>query len=237
MKVSGSGDTKMDMDHDFDLRDFGAVTRLFPLPDLVMFPHVVLPLHIFEPRYLQMTEDALAGDRLITMIQIRPFPEGQTWTEPPPLEEVGCLGKILQHERLADGRFNILLLGRKRVRLRREIATGKLYRSAEVEILEDVPPTQPGEPTRTELICLFKQVFESHQKLDHDFAELLERGVSLGVLTDIFSHALALPSSLKQCLLAETSVDQRVESIRLLLRKVATADEHRRPFPPPFSPN
>ena len=227
----------MDMDHDFDLRDFREITRLFPLPNLVTFPHVVLPLHIFEPRYRQMTEDALAGDRLITMIQISALPEGKTWTEPPPLEEVGCLGKIIQHERLADGRFNILLLGRKRVRLRREIATGRLYRSAEVEILSDVPPTQPEEPARTELIGLFKQVFERHQKLDHDFAELLERGVSLGVLTDIISHALALPSSLKQCLLAETSVDQRVESIRLLLRKVATADEHRRLFPPPFSPN
>jgi Lon protease-like protein len=227
----------MDMDHDFDLRGFGDITRLFPLPNLVMFPHVVLPLHIFELRYRQMTEDALAGDRLITMIQISPLPEGKTWTEPPPLEEVGCLGKIIQHERLADGRFNFLLLGRKRVRLRREIATGKLYRSAEVEILEDVPPTQPEELERTELIGLFRQVFERHQKLDPDFAELLEKGVSLGVLTDVISHALALPASLKQCLLAETSVDQRVENIRLLLRKVATADEPRRMFPPPFSPN
>jgi Lon protease-like protein len=227
----------MDMDHDFDLRDFREITRLFPLPDLVTFPHVVLPLHIFEPRYRQMTEDALAGDRLITMIQISALSQGKTWTEPPPLEEVGCLGKIIQHERLADGRFNFLLLGRKRVRLRREIATGKLYRSAEVEILEDVPSTQPEESARTELIGLFRQVFERHQKLDHDFAAFLEKEVSLGVLTDVISHALALSAGLKQRLLAETSVDQRVKKLRLLLLKVATADEHPRMFPPPFSSN
>ena len=65
------------MDNDLDLRDFANVTRLFPLPNLVMFPHVVLPLHIFEPRYRQMTEDALAGDRLITMVQITPPARGE----------------------------------------------------------------------------------------------------------------------------------------------------------------
>jgi Lon protease-like protein len=227
----------MDMDHDPDLRDFGDITRLFPLPNLVMFPHVVLPLHIFEPRYRQMTEDALAGDRLITMIQISPLTEGKAWSEPPPIEDVGCLGRIIQHERLADGRFNILLLGRKRVRLRREITTGKLYRSAEVEILEDVPRTQPEEPARTELIGLFRQIFERRERLDREFAELLEKAASLGVLTDLISHALAIPSNVKQCLLAETSIDQRVERLCLLLRKIATADEARRTFPPPFSPN
>ena len=73
------------MDNDLELRDFANVTRLFPLPNLVMFPHVVLPLHMFEPRYRQMTEDALAGDRLITMVQITPPTRGEHWTEPVPL--------------------------------------------------------------------------------------------------------------------------------------------------------
>ena len=136
------------MENDLDLRDFANVTRLFPLPNLVMFPHVVLPLHIFEPRYRQMTEDALAGDRLITMVQITPPAKGEHWTEPVPLEPVGCLGKIIQHERLANGRFNLLLLGRKRVRLLREIATEKLYRIAEVDILEDQQAALPEEPAR-----------------------------------------------------------------------------------------
>ena len=135
------------MDDDLDLRGFSNVARVFPLPNLVMFPHVVLPLHIFEPRYRQMTEDALADDRLITMIQIRPAARGQRWDEPVPLEVVGCLGRIIQHERLSDGRFNFLLLGRKRVRMNREIRTGKLYRMVEVEIMEDVAPSPAGRTT------------------------------------------------------------------------------------------
>src|SRR6516225_204839 len=111
------------MDDDPTLERFSKLCRLFPLPKVVLFPHAVMPLHIFEPRYRQMTEDALATDRLVTIVQWRaPYP-----TEPdtlPELEEIGCLGRILQHERLADGRFNFLLLGRKRVRLGRELPVG-----------------------------------------------------------------------------------------------------------------
>jgi uncharacterized protein len=225
------------MDNDLDLRDFANVTRLFPLPNLVMFPHVVLPLHIFEPRYRQMTEDALAGDRLISMIQITPPPRGEHWREPVPLESVGCLGKIIQHKRLADGRFNILLLGRKRVRLQREIATDKLYRIAEVEILEDQPAALPEGPARAELIGLFRQLFKGKQKLDPDLDELLNKPVPLGLLADIITHALDLPPALKQRLLAESSVDQRVDTIRSLIRQVSRGEGQHRPFPPPFSPN
>jgi Lon protease-like protein len=125
------------MDFNAELGNFSNRCRLFPLPDVVLFPHALLPLHIFEPRYRQMTEDALAGDRLVTMVQIRPSVKGSRWVEPVPIMEVGCLGKIVQHERLADGRFNFLLLGCKRVRLKREIPGTTLYRIAEAEIMED----------------------------------------------------------------------------------------------------
>ena len=68
-------DLPMDMDGDHDLRDFSNVCRLFPLPKVVLFPHAVLPLHIFEPRYRQMTEDALAGNKLVTIVQCAaPYP-------------------------------------------------------------------------------------------------------------------------------------------------------------------
>jgi Lon protease-like protein len=225
------------MDNDLDLRDFANVTRLFPLPNLVMFPHVVLPLHIFEPRYRQMTEDALAGDRLITMVQITPAAKGERWTEPVPLEPVGCLGRIIQHERLADGRFNLLLLGRKRVRLLREVATEKLYRIAEVDILHDQPAALPEDPARAELIDLFRKFFASQRKLDPDLAEFLNKPVPLGRLVDIITHALDLPPALKQKLLAEISVDRRVDTIRSVLRQVTHVEGHQRPFPPPFSAN
>src|SRR5258706_7226628 len=100
----------MDGDYDDDLRHFANVCRLFRWPKVVLFRHAVLPLHIFEPRYRQMTEDALAGDQLLTIVQWRePYPL-KAGVEPA-LEEIACLGRILQHVRLPDGRFNILLLG------------------------------------------------------------------------------------------------------------------------------
>src|SRR4051812_1397494 len=162
------------MEDDRDLRNFGGVCRLFPLPGVVLFPHAVLPLHIFEPRYRQMTEDALADDRLVTIVQLRgTSPSDAPTLGTPPIETVACLGRILQHERLPDGRFNFLLLGRRRVRLTREIPTGKLYRTAEAEIMEDVDDDSEG-AVRVELTDLFRRAFERQRKLDPDIASLLE---------------------------------------------------------------
>ncbi len=227
------------MDKELDLRVFANVTRLFPLPNLVLFPHVVLPLHIFEPRYRQMTEDALAGDHLISMVQIAAPSDGELRREPVALESVACLGKIIQHDRLADGRFNILLMGRKRVRLQRELVTEKLYRIAEVEILEDQPPAQPEGPARDQLIGLFRRLFKSQHSLDPDLDEILSMPVPLSLLTDIISHALDLPMALKQGLLAESSVDRRVDIVLAALRRVTPGERQgqRRPFPPRFSAN
>jgi Lon protease-like protein len=230
------------MDEDFDLRDFANVCRLFPLPRVVLFPHAVLPLHIFEPRYKQMTEDALASDKLVTIVQWRAPVPGHLVGDPP-IEEVGCLGRILQHERLPDGRFNFLLLGRKRVRLTREIPSSKLYRLSEAEILEDEITDQPEQPHRAELIGLFRRALEQSEPIDPDLEALLETGIPLGVLTDLIAHALSLPSGIKQLLLSETHVDRRAERLRQVLQEAlgrprsrASADEQG-PFPPPFSLN
>jgi Lon protease-like protein len=225
------------IDHQLDLRDSANVCRLFPLPNFVMFPNVVIPLHIFEPRYRQMTEDALADDRLIAMIQISPPPLGKPWTEPVPLEQVGCLGRIVQYEQLSSGRFNLLLLGLKRVRLRKELFSWKLYRTAEVEILDDRAPLQPVEPVRAELIGLFRQILEKRTQLDPDIADLLSKPISLALLSDLVAHSLALPPALKQNLLGETSVDQRVDIIRSVLHQILSGEQRTSPFPPPFSIN
>jgi uncharacterized protein len=225
------------MDFRSELDDFSNRCRLFPLPDVVLFPHSLLPLHIFEPRYRQMTEDALAGDQLVTMVQIRPVVKGSPWVEPVPIMDVGCLGKIIQHERLANGRFNLLLMGRKRVRLKREIPSAKLYRIAEAEITEDEEADPVFETCRDELIELFRHAFEKRQRLDEDLSALLQSSVPLGVLSDIIAHALGLPPLTKQGLLAEPKVERRVETLRRILRNIVDNDESTRIFPPPFSAN
>ncbi len=220
------------MDTHSDLHDFSSHCRLFPLPNLVLFPHAILPLHIFEPRYRQMTEDALAGDQLVTIVQVKPMIHGTSWTEPVPIMQVGCLGRIVQHERLMDGRFNFLLLGCKRVRLIQELRTTKLYRIAEATILEDQEPSTEVEARSGELIELFLQVFEQTHRLDPDLSRLLHSGLTLGVLTDIIAHTLDLPSSLKQSLLDEVRVDERVATLRGILQEFILSQQPSRPFPP-----
>lgn len=230
------------MDDDLDLKDFGQTTRLFPLPRVVLFPHAVLPLHIFEPRYRQMTEDAIATDKLVTIVQLRP-PEGGVLNTlgSPPIEQVGCIGRIIQHERLPDGRFNFLLLGRKRVLLRREIPTIKLYRTAEIEILDDLHDEEGESERRSELIGLFRDALERQKRLDPDLASILETSLSLGVLTDLVAHALGLPADSRQFLLAEPRVVHRADALLNILRQLLGGgpDPTRkpRPYPPPFSLN
>ena len=106
---------------------------LFPLPNVVLFPNVHLPLHIFEPRYREMVSDALDGDRIIGMVLLRPGWE-RSYEGRPPIYSVGCSGVITHAERLADGRYNIVLRGLEKFRVVREDPE-RAYRVAEVDAI------------------------------------------------------------------------------------------------------
>jgi Lon protease-like protein len=185
-----------------------------------------------------MTEDALAGDRQVTMVQIRPVPLGSTWTEPVPIMDVGCLGEIIRCERLADGRFNLLLLGRLRVRLLGEVESFRLYRIAEAEILFDRESDRPSEPRRRELVERFRAVIRRDHQLSDELDNLLNSVVPLGILSDVIAHALFLPPATKQGLLAEREVDRRVEMLQAILVELDEGQTRpTRSFPPPFGLN
>jgi Lon protease-like protein len=100
---------------------------VFPLAGALLFPRSQLPLHIFEPRYRAMARDALAGDRLIAMVQPKDH------LEPPGLFEIGCLGRIGTCEELDDGRFNLVLEGLSRFRIAREAEVDTLYRQIDAD--------------------------------------------------------------------------------------------------------
>ena len=116
--------------------NFSGIVRLFPLSDLVMFPHVVQPLRVFEPRYVELFEDAMNGDRLISMALLRSGWE-QDYEGEPPVHSVTCLGRVISHNENDDGTYNLLLAGLKRVRVTRELDTDRAFRTAEVELIED----------------------------------------------------------------------------------------------------
>ena len=111
---------------------------IFPLPSVVLFPNVFLPLHIFEPRYRQMFAEALNGDRMIGMVLLQPGYEAD-YDGNPPVYRTGCSGLITHAERLDDGRYNVVLRGVEKFRITAEEdpAVGRLYRSAVISPVDE----------------------------------------------------------------------------------------------------
>jgi Lon protease-like protein len=220
------------------LEGFGGTVRLFPLPNLVLFPHVTQPLHVFEPRYRQLMADALEGDRLIAMALLRPGWE-EDYQNSPPLHPGVCVGRIHQEERLPDGRYTLLLEGLARARIREEVQADRLYRIARVDVLQDVaPPAAQETHLRARMVEAVTPFFAPHAQAMEQARQLLRSGLPLGALCDIFGFALPLEVEAKQRLLEEARVERRV---RLLLdglaAKAPAGGERKRNFPPEFSLN
>ena len=108
---------------------------IFPLQDVMLFPNASRPLHIFEPRYREMVADALEGDRIIGMVMLRAGYEDE-YAGNPPIYDIGAAGVITNVERLPDGRYNIVLSGLVKFRIRNEDQS-RPYRVAEVEALPE----------------------------------------------------------------------------------------------------
>jgi Lon protease-like protein len=214
---------------------FGGEARLFPLPNLVFFPQVVQGLHVFEPRYRQMTDDALAGDGLIALVLLREGWE-DGYDAPPDLAPVGCLGRIVQHERLPDGRYNLRLKGLARVRLDEETESDKQYRTARVTVLAD-EPCDLGRlaALRKQLAAAVLPRFEPAGPAHRHLSELFDGEMPLGQLCDVLAYALPLPVELKQQLLTDLAVDDRADRLAAALR-LPNGPAGRR-FPPEFSAN
>ena len=107
-----------------------ATIPVFPLDDVMLFPHASRPLHIFEERYRHMVADALAGDRVIGMVMLQPDYEDE-YEGNPPIYEIGTAGVISNVEELADGRYNIVLRGLTKFRVTSEDRS-RAYRMADV---------------------------------------------------------------------------------------------------------
>ena len=132
---------------------------IFPLPNVVLFPDAYLQLHIFEPRYRAMTRAALRGDRVIGMTLLK------TGSIAPPsgpahVFELGCAGRITNHEELPGGKYNILLEGQRRFRLLRQEPTEDSYILALTELLDDPAADELSEVARDELLAIRPELEE-----------------------------------------------------------------------------
>jgi Lon protease-like protein len=218
------------------LAGFGGLARLFPLPNLVLFPQAIQGLHIFEPRYRQMTADALAGDELIAPVLLQDG-EASAFEDRPAIAAIACLARIVQHERLPDGRFNLRVRGIARLKLVEEVHTDRLYRTARGEPMPDVVPADLGRLTalRRRLAGVILPQFDAGGPAHRHLSELFDGDLALGPLCDLLAFALPVPVELKQQLLDEPHVDTRAEILGHALQ-IAPVDPDRK-FPPDFSVN
>ena len=173
----------------FSPQTFSGLARLFPLPNLVMFPHSLHPLHIFEPRYRQMLAAAQRDDRIIAVTLLDPSHEGFGQALPE-IAQVVCLGKVVAATRLPDGRSNILLLGVHRARIIEELETDCPYRQARVELLDDEYATDA-----MQMQMLHEEIVEALDtwlpdvlRRDEQFRSVFDDELCLGALCDIVAN-------------------------------------------------
>lgn len=217
--------------------NFGKAMALFPLDKVSLLPQQVLPLHIFEPRYRQMIEHALDASGQFAMAVF----EGERWKHEyhgnPPIRPAVCIGQIMQHEKLPDGRYNVMIQGVCRARVVREVApeAGRLYRLAILEPvgLEGVGaddldwvegPTYVGESTP--FLSLVRERMREMLS-DGPLTKMADAAAVLGyvnnhdfhpsALLELVSFTLISDDRLRYRLLAEPSADTRA---RLILREL-----------------
>jgi uncharacterized protein len=183
--------------------DVPRVIPLFPLPDVVLFPRVSLPLHIFEPRYRKMVADALAGHGTIGMVLLRPGWESD-YQGRPPVFGLGCAGRIEACESLDGGKYNIVLRGISRFRIVEEHA-GQPYRLATVELrpeAEDAAPADLDAARRRVLAAIGKAA-------DGPAIMVLNADLPHAVFVDALSQSLPLAPLERQSLLDCDTVSGR----------------------------
>ena len=200
-----------------------SILPIFPLPSVVLFPNVFLPLHIFEPRYRQMVGDALGGERMIGMVLLQPGYEAD-YERSPAVYDVGCAGLITHVERLPDGHFNIVLRGLERFRIVGEEnpTSTLLYRRALIAPLTEVAaaPHDGLKRERQKLEALLAPLFSG---------TLAERGLPPSMPDEDLINALAQYLELepieRQALLERDGPLARCRSLVELLEMKALSEK------------
>jgi uncharacterized protein len=174
---------------------------IFPLPTAVLFPGTFLPLHIFEPRYREMVSVCLGGDRYLGMALLCEGRESDAGNSP--FHSIGGAGEIVEHERLPDGRYNLVLAGRFRYRVLQEIP-GRPYRLARVEVL---PPASLPDRARIQTALRLYRTLATQM----DLPDLPSRPGSAEDFSGELANRLRYEPEEMQALLERDSLDDRLD--------------------------
>ena len=201
--------------------DLPHLLKVFPLPGALLLPHAELPLNIFEPRYLAMVSDALAGDRLIGMIQ--PDFEDADLSGSPALKQVGCAGRITSFAETPDSRILITLSGICRFTIGKEIGSAKPYRQVEADFSGfacDLVDAEDDEAVdRTSLLRVFQDYLAANDmSADWDQVKAASTEALVNTLAVLAPHA---PRD-KQALLEAKDLKSRAD-VLIALTEMALA--------------
>ena len=187
---------------------------IFPLSNFIIFPKTSVPLNIFEPRYINMIDDAMKGNRMIGMIQPKGFDQ-----KTPDLYKIGCVGKITSFNETEDGRYLIVLAGVSRFKITEELKTQKLYRLCKVDFKDfSYDLEEKDEEIKfSDLELIFKNLKSLFNKQGYiiDWKELEKKSLN----QTINALAMASPFSLeeKQILLETNDLSERKQKLEQIL--------------------
>jgi len=208
--------------------NFNRPMPIFPLREVALFPHAAIPLHIFEERYREMVKDALDGAGQVAMAVF----EGDRWTQEyhgrPPVRPAVCVGQILQHEALPDGRYNVILQGVCRARIVEELSAGEsdtLYRTAKLEPV-GLNASDEGLELSRERIRDLLDTAQIKQFVDlrgEPIAETIigyidRPDVPTSAVLDLVGHLIVREPDVKYGLLSEPDAELRAEMVEHELR-------------------
>jgi Lon protease-like protein len=205
--------------------NFARPMPVLPLPDDVLLPHAIKALHIFEPRYRQMINEALDHSGQIGMATFAGDEWKKNYFSTPSLRPVVCIGQMVKHETLPDGRHNILLHGVCRARIERliEPSAQRLYRLAvlrPVERVEEEPPAM--DDVRVELRTLLDCPYLKHMRCLDTVLEWFDRDeISTHSLLELLGFAVVRDTEIRYRLLEEADPIQRARILKGELSKLS----------------
>jgi Lon protease-like protein len=189
---------------------------IFPLPDVVLFPHTMLPLHIFEPRYRQMVKDCLAGDKRLAMGLLKAGWEKDYYGRPP-IHAIAGAGEITQCQELSDGRFNILVRGIMRIGITTELPPDLPYRVVRAKPLADRYTGEKPDALalRVERLKVFYLRILAEMNKGHGEAAKLFGGVKdPGIVVDRIAGAIIPDTEARQRILECVEVPARASLVQ-----------------------
>lgn len=186
---------------------------LFPLPNVVLFPHALLPLHIFEERYRALVRDILGGARFLA---VSLFASGAQPDDPTPeVRRIAGVGEVVMAHELPDGRFNLVVRGRTRVRIVEELVSDRPYRLVRATMLPDLPVADPRELADADqsLRALVSHLAEAIPEGGELLRQVTAAQETPAELCDVVAAALIVDPEVRQRLLEIRDVGKRIERV------------------------